>query len=165
MSTREQVVQLFYHLDAGVQAGLGDDPRPIDEVLRIHLLTENLLEKLISLSLGVHAEAVLTAKLTYAQKLAICGKLKLDDGSEVLSSDVKGSLKKLNVLRNDVAHDLTHETTDEDVESLFVGQMGNKRQGPALHGDVWQKLSSYKATIFVEMLNPDFANADQQQSL
>lgn len=157
MPSKEEIKSFMYQLDAGIMAGLGDDPRPIDEVLRIHLLTENLLDKVISKTLGSHADAVLSSRLSYNQKLSISGKLKFDDGSSILSSDAKGSLKKLNLLRNEVAHDLTHETNDEDVEALFVGTIGKNRTGPALTGNVWDKLSSYKASIFTEMLDKDFA--------
>ena len=93
MATKEDVQKLFFQIDAPIQAGMGDNPRPIDEVLRIHLLTEALLEKLMRLAFGANADAVLTSKLSYAQKLSICGKLKLDNGEPMLSSDVKGSLK------------------------------------------------------------------------
>ena len=160
MATREQAQELLYNLDPAMRAGLLDNPRPIDEVLRVHLLTESILEKLIGLALQEHAEAVLSSRLSYAQKLSICGGLKFDDESPLISSDVKGSLKTLNRLRNDVAHDITHETTDEDVEALFVGRIGRTRVGPALTGSVWDKLSSYKATITVELLHPELIDDD-----
>jgi hypothetical protein len=152
MTTRSAANKLFYTIVPHIMPGLSDNPRPIDEVLRIHLLTEAILEKLISLILEANAEAVLTSRLTYGQKLSICGKLKFSDQTDLLSSDVKGSLKKLNLLRNNVAHDLEHETSNEDVEGLFVGQLGNGRKGAALNGTVWDKLSSYKAMIYMRML-------------
>lgn len=155
MNSKRKAKEQFYKLDDALMAGLGDNPRPIDEILRIHLLTENVLEKLIAIILGKNAEAVLSSKLSYSQKLSICGKLKFDCGTPVLLSDVKGSLKKLNLLRNDVAHDITHETSDADIEGLFVGQLGKERIGDAMNGSVWDKLSSYKAMIFISLLNPE----------
>lgn len=80
MATKDEVRELFFQIDGPIQAGLGDNPRPIDEVLRVHLLTETIVERLIALVLGESADAVLSAKLTYKQKLSICGSLKLDDG-------------------------------------------------------------------------------------
>jgi len=155
MATQADAKELFYTISPSVSSGLGDNPRPIDEVLRIHLLTEAILEQLIGLALNENAEAVLTSKLSYAQKLSICSKLKFKDGTDILSSDVKGSLKKLNLLRNEVAHDINHETSGENVESLFVGQLGKNRVGLAANGSAWDKLSSYKAMIYIVMLNPD----------
>lgn len=153
MATKNEVQELFFQIDGPIQAGLGDNPRPIDEVLRVHLLTETIMERLIALVLGKSADAVLSAKLTYGQKLSICGDLKLDGGQSLISSDVKGSLKKLNLLRNNVAHDIAHQTTDEDVEKLFVGTLGNRRKASARNGSVWIKLSSYKATIFTALFD------------
>jgi hypothetical protein len=157
MNTRENFNELFYTIISAIMPGLNDNPRPIDEILRIHLMTETIMEKLIEFGLGDNAEAVLSAKLTYAQKLSICSKLKLDDQSLLLTTDVSGSLKKLNKLRNKVAHNLEHETTDQDVEELFVGQLGANRTSSALNGNVWDKLSSYKAGIYLQMFQQNNA--------
>ena len=64
-------------------------------------------------------------------------------------------MKKLNDLRNNVAHVLCHVTTEEDVESLFVGNLGGRRENVVVNGDVWAKLSSYKAMIYAQMLKPE----------
>ncbi len=149
MATKEEVQELFFQIDESIQAGLGDNPRPIDEVLRVHLLTEAVMEKLIRLALRESADAVLSADLSYRQKLMICGSLKLDNGQPLLLSDVKGSLGKLNKLRNNVAHDISHLTTRDDVEKLFVGALGANRNESVVNGNVWVKLSSYKAAIFI----------------
>jgi|TARA_B110000091_G_C13602808_1_gene385413 hypothetical protein len=154
MASRKDAQELFFTILPEVIAGISDNPRPIDEILRVHLLTEAVLEKIIDLVLGVNSEAVLAAKLSYVQKLLICGNLKFEDSSSVLSSDVMGSLRKLNTLRNDVAHNLSHETSEEDVESLFVGSLGAGRNQEVVNGDVWIKLSSYKAMIYSEILDP-----------
>jgi hypothetical protein len=154
MASQKDAQELFWTISTDVMAGIGDNRRPIDEILRVHLLTEVVLEKIIDLVLGVNSEAVLNAELRYSKKLLICENLKFEDGTSVLSSDVTGSLRKLNNLRNYVAHDLNHETSQEDVESLFVGSLGNGRNQEVVAGDVWIKLSSYKAMIYFEMLNP-----------
>lgn len=93
------------------------------------------------------AGAVLSAELTYDRKLTICSKLNLDDGNALFSSDTIGSLRKLNGLRNELAHSLMADVTAEKVENLFFGQMKAKRSKEVVEGDASIKLRAYSAAI------------------
>src|SRR5690606_17131947 len=76
---------------------------PLAAILQCHLFVESLLEELIRLCLVGHADAVLSARLSFEQKLAIAGKLELEENWPLLQDYVVGSLRKLNSLRNKLA--------------------------------------------------------------
>lgn len=90
-------------------------------ILKCHLFTEAMLEDLIRLALENHADAVLSLNLSYAQKLELAGRLRLVEDWELLPSYVIGSLRKLNKLRNRIAHRLGTTVGGEDIHELFVG--------------------------------------------
>lgn len=155
MANKVDLEQLFFEVSIKIIKGIDDSFTLNGEVLKIHLMTEVLLENVIGLLLSTNAPAVLDLDLKYSQKLKICAKLLLDDGSSVLSSDIIGSLKKLNALRNDIAHNLEFELTDDRIEELFVGKIGKERAEAVLSSDMVANLISYKTCIYVEMLNPE----------
>lgn len=121
-------------------------------ILQCHLLVESLLEELIRLCLAQHADAVLSAKLSFEQKLAIASKLELDKGWPLMESFVVGSLRKLNSLRNKLAHRYGYEVSAEDVKELFVGCEGGLPYGDVLEHGVEIGISRYAAFIFGSML-------------
>jgi hypothetical protein len=98
-----------------------DDDGVISEILRIHLVTEYLLEELIRLVLEKNAEPVLSIGLKYSQKLELASKLELIEEFNLLPDYVVGSLRKLNKLRNRVAHRLNEFVNDAEILELFVG--------------------------------------------
>ena len=105
MSKREEISELFFEEAETIARALDDRDDLRGYVLRIHLLTEALMERCMRIAIGTEvADAVLSAELTYDRKLTICSKLKLDDGGALFSSDTIGSLRKLNGLRNELAH-------------------------------------------------------------
>lgn len=136
--------------------GIDDSETPAGEILKIHLLTEVLLDHLIVGVFGVeHGQAILGLELRYAQKLELCSRCRLEGGRELLPSDIRGSLKKLNSLRNRFAHTLAATLSENDVEELFVGALGKNRSGPAKDGPLFNRLVCYKTTIHLGILEFD----------
>jgi hypothetical protein len=82
---------------------LRDNHTLIAEILRVHLVSEFLLEELIRLVFEEKAEAILAI------------------GLQLLPDFVIASLKKLNKLRNRVAHHLDEAITDIEIKDLFMG--------------------------------------------
>ena len=96
----------------------GDDPLGI--LLRVHLLTEGILEELIRLSFGENSEALLSINLTYRQKLDLVSRIEIDDNWPLLEDFMIGSLRKLNKLRNQLAHNLNAGLENRQVIELFM---------------------------------------------
>ncbi len=95
---------------------------PVSQLLKCHLLTEAVLDSLIELALEPNGEAVLSAKLSYVQKVQIVSKSFLVENSYPLVPDfVVGSLRKLNKLRNRMAHQLEAKVSLGEVMELFGG--------------------------------------------
>ena len=94
---------------------------PVSQILKCHLLSEVLLDKLLALALEPNGEAVLSAQLRYAQKLDIASRSVLTEGFSVLPDFVVASLRQLNKIRNRLAHELGATVTKEDAVSLFSG--------------------------------------------
>ncbi len=78
-------------------------------VLRAHLFAENLLERIIQLRLPRGDKVIESASFTFAQKLVLV------DALQAISDAVSSSLRNLNKLRNQCAHDLSKKIADADV--------------------------------------------------
>ena len=78
-------------------------------ILRGHLFTENLLERLIRLSLPRGDKVIEAASLSYAQKLVLV------EAVQHLADSVVSSLRGLNKIRNQCAHELGRAIADADV--------------------------------------------------
>ena len=100
---------------------LQDNDTLIAEILRVHLVTEFLLEELIRLSFEDKAEAILSIGLRYHQKLELASRLELVKEFRLLPDYVVGSLRKLNKLRNRVVHQLDEVVADDEIKELFMG--------------------------------------------
>ena len=88
---------------------VGAERDPTMLILRAHLFTENLLERLIRLGIPRGDKVIETASLSYAQKLVLVEAL------EELPDAVASSLRGLNKLRNQCAHQLGRTISDADV--------------------------------------------------
>ena len=93
---------------------------PMSRILKCHLLTEHVLESLLRYCLEPNGDAVLSADLTYSKKLDIASKCMLVDDYQLLDSTTVGSLRKLNKLRNRIAHKFNTVVESSDVFALFV---------------------------------------------
>jgi abortive infection bacteriophage resistance protein len=81
-------------------------------ILRVHLLTEYFLEKVISLTLPFGDRLLKDSRFTYVQKLALVRSF------GTLRDDLHCGLKKLNKIRNKCAHVRNRQITEEDLESI-----------------------------------------------
>lgn len=98
-----------------------DNDNLIAVILRVHLVSEYLLEELIRFVFEEKADAILSIGLRYQQKLELVSKLELVEDWELLPDFVVVSLKKLNKLRNRVAHRLNEKIIDDEIRDLFMG--------------------------------------------
>jgi len=121
-------------------------------ILQCHLFVESLLEELIRLCLGDNADAVLAARLSFEQKLAVAAKLELEKDWPLLQDYVVGSLRKLNSLRNKLAHRYGHEVSEDDIRELFNGCEQDLPYQDVLECGVDIGIARYAAFIFGNML-------------
>jgi hypothetical protein len=95
---------------------------PVSQLIRCHLITEAVLDELIELAFYPNGAAITSADLTYAKKLQICSSSVLHEGFPLLPDFIVGSLRKLNSLRNRMAHKLGATVSVGEVMELFVGE-------------------------------------------
>jgi hypothetical protein len=91
---------------------IGEENDPIMLVLRAHLFSENLLERLINFKLPRGDKLIENGNLTFHQKLILVEAL------DCLPDSVVSSLRNLNKLRNQCAHELHKKITDGDVTKI-----------------------------------------------
>ncbi|WP_157628578.1 hypothetical protein [Vibrio furnissii] len=119
----KEIVKLRYkHFRPAIQK-LSQLSDPLSLVLSIHLLSENMLDELIRLIFEEKADAILNLRLNYAKKLELVSAFELEKGVPVLVPDIRGSLKKLNNFRNNLAHRFDYEFTNEMLHQLYVDNL------------------------------------------
>lgn len=123
----------------------------ISLILRCHLLSEVVLDKLLHLCLEPNGDAVLSANLRYAQKLDIASKCMLVDDYELIPNYVVSSLRQLNKLRNRFSHSLNASVTREEAFELFQG-IENPMPLDEKNVDVSMIIYHYTSFIFGSML-------------
>ena len=96
-------------------------------ILRVHLLTEYFLERVIVLSLPFGDRLLKDSRFTYVQKLSLVRSFGM------LRDDLHCGLKKLNKVRNDCAHVRNREITEKDLDS--IGQCLGENYREVLKGD------------------------------
>jgi hypothetical protein len=87
-----------------------DDLFPI--LLRFHVLTENLLERIIQSQISQGHRLFSHANLSYRIKLELANSL------DVVDSEIIGSLRQLNSIRNDASHTIDIEITKDIIERI-----------------------------------------------
>ncbi|MEL7167852.1 MAG: hypothetical protein AAGN64_00745 [Bacteroidota bacterium] len=132
---------------------------PVARVLKCHLLTEVALEKLLLLALEPNGEAVVSANLTYSKKLEIASRCELVPEWELIPSHIVGSLRRLNKLRNRLAHEFGATVSHEEAMGLFMGEKHPMPLDPD-EADVVLIIYHYTAFIFGNML-PKYEAVDQ----
>jgi hypothetical protein len=123
----------------------------ISLILRCHLLTEAVLDKLLRLCLEPNGDAVLSANLRYAQKLDIASKCMLFEDYELIPNYVISSLRHLNRLRNRLSHNLNASITQEEALDLFQG-IDHPMPFDKNSADVSKLVYQYTSFIFGNML-------------
>ncbi len=108
---------------------------PVLTILRVHLLTEHYLERLIHLSLPRADRVINAARLSYYQKLILV------DSCNVIPDQLIQSLKGLNRVRNHCAHELEKTISWSEVELIAqpMGKLCTK----------WQRESKRKVPVFL----------------
>ena len=94
-------------------AAIGDEGDPTMLILRAHLFSESLLERYITFKFARGDKIIENAALSFHQKLIIV------DAFNELGDHIISSLRNLNKLRNQCAHQLDKKISDGDV--LKVG--------------------------------------------
>jgi hypothetical protein len=143
-------------VDEGLR--IGD---PVSRILKCHLLSEAVLDKLLEFALEPNGDAVLSARLNYNQKLTIASRSILAQDYELLPDYVVGSLRKLNQIRNRLAHELGASVTREEVMELFMG-IGHPMPIDPSTADVSLLIYHYTAFIFGNML-PKFESVEEDE--
>ena len=94
---------------------------PISRILKCHLLTEHILDSLLRHCFAPNGDAVLGIRLGYRQKLDIASKCLLVEEYSLLDTTTVGSLRRLNTLRNRIAHKLGEVVDPLEIFELFMG--------------------------------------------
>ena len=122
LSLTECRYRLFPLLDKCIRPGEASNiGNEMSLVLKAHLLAETILDNLIELGFGSNAPAVLSARLSFSKKLQIVSRAYLVDDFELLSEEAVGSMRKLNKMRNKLAHEFGTTVSLEEVKALFMG--------------------------------------------
>lgn len=85
---------------------------PILLILRMHLYTEHLLERIISCKLPRGDRHINDSNISYNQKLSLVSAF------DYVPDEIIASLKKLNRVRNQCAHELHKEITISEVDVI-----------------------------------------------
>jgi|688.fasta_scaffold08170_7 hypothetical protein len=121
-------------------------------ILRCHLLSEVILDKLIELALQPNGNAILSLRLSYNKKLDLISKCVLSDDYELVPEIVIQSLKKLNKIRNRLAHELGATVTQQDVIDLFMGIEHITMPDDPINAPITELIYQYTPFIFGCML-------------
>ena len=108
-------------------------------VLEQHLLTETLLEQLVLAGLPRGDRILDEGSLTYSQKLTLTAAM------ELLSDPIISSLRKLNKVRNECAHQLDKVITENDIAR--VGSPLGPRFTKTRHENLLDNLRILKSTL------------------
>jgi hypothetical protein len=154
------LTKLRYKNDPLLLKSFDNDEGIYGEILRVHLLTEFYLEELIRHTLDENAEAVLSVGLKYNQKLNLASNLKLIEDFELLPDYIVGSLRKLNKLRNRVAHQLNVPVEESEIKELFVGLEEELPYGSVTGSGLKVALKRYLYFVYGHMF-PKYELADE----
>lgn len=130
-------------------------------LLRVHLTTESILEELIRLAFEEKSDAILSLDLRYHQKLELVSKLEIEEDWSLIPDYIVGSLRKLNKLRNQLAHSLDASITNSQVIELFMGV--EQLYGDMSTASININLKRYAFFILGSML-PKFEEIDDSDS-
>jgi hypothetical protein len=107
MSSQEKLLQ--EREIAKFRDAIGAEGDAVMLLLRGHLYSENLLERLINFGLPRGDKLMESANLSYNQKLLLVEAL------DFLPDTIASSLRNLNKLRNQCAHQLNKKITEADI--------------------------------------------------
>ena len=118
--SEKTIVKLRYQNFKVAIEKLSQTTDSLSMLLRVHLISENMLEELIKVIFDDKSDAILSLNIGYKQKLDLVRKFKLDENTPVLADYIVGSLRKLNSIRNKLAHNLDFKITNEHIYDLYT---------------------------------------------
>ena len=125
---REAARNALLHSFAEMRTRWEQDTGVIGRILRSHLFVEHYLQTYI-IARNPNLPSVADARLSFTQTLALA---KLD---ESLLAELRPGIKRLNIVRNRLAHNLRAEITEDDAQSFLSAKMfvamRNARAAPA----------------------------------
>lgn len=123
-----------------------DDVTP--SMLRTHLATENLLERILVASLPGGHGLIENGNLTYAQKLEVVNALKITESSLI------GSLRQLNKVRNAASHSKEGAITRAEIEKIGMPLGPRFIEIRQKHASNYENFAlTTLATVFARTLN------------
>ena len=144
----ETLPLLLNNMQVDDTLNIGD---PISRILKCHLLSEVVLDKLIQFAFEPNGGAILSARLSYAQKLDITSRAFLVEDYPLIPDLAVGSLRKLNKIRNRLSHELGASVTREEAIDLFMG-VDHPMPFDPVEADVPLLIYHYTSFIFGNML-------------
>lgn len=84
----------------------------VASVLRFHLLSEYFLEQAIRVVLPRGDKIIDSGNYSFAQKLGVV------EAAQAFPDSLISSLRNLNKVRNKCSHELNHQVTDRDLETI-----------------------------------------------
>lgn len=94
------------------QQAIGSENDPIMLILRAHLFSENLLERLLTFKLPRGDKIIENTNFSYNQKLILV------DSLDYIPDSIISALRNLNKQRNQCAHQLDKKITDGDITRI-----------------------------------------------
>lgn len=152
----ETLPLLMKNMQVDESLNIGD---PISRILKCHLLSEIVLDKLIQFAFEPNGDAILSARLSYSQKLDIASRTMLVEDYSLIPELAVGSLRKLNKIRNRLSHELGASVTREEAIDLFMG-VDLPMTVDLSEADVPLLIYHYTAFIFGGML-PKFESVEE----
>ncbi len=152
----ETMPLLLKEMQLDEKLNIGD---PVSRVLKCHLLSEVVLDRLIQFAFEPNGDAILSARLSYVQKLDIASRTMLFEDCPLISELVVSSLRKLNKIRNRLSHELGASVTREEAMDLFMG-VDHLMPVEPLECEVSLLIYHYTAFIFGNML-PKYESVEE----
>jgi hypothetical protein len=144
----ETLPRLMKIMQADEDRNIGDS---ISTIVKCHLLSEVVLDRLIEFAFMPNGNAILSAGLRYSQKLDIVSRTMLVEDYPLIPDLAVGSLRKLNKVRNRLSHELEASVSHEEIIDLFMG-VDHPMPFDSAKVDVPLLIYHYTAFIFGNML-------------
>ena len=91
---------------------IGNTKDPVSAFLRVHLIIEKSLERIIRMHLQSPDTLLKDGRLNFSQKILLVGSF------NILDKKVYNAIRHLNRIRNDLAHDIEYDLDKDSIEKL-----------------------------------------------
>ncbi|TRN20281.1 hypothetical protein DM784_20965 [Vibrio furnissii] len=113
-ATKDELSEINKCAIEEIDSYLSEVGSPVLLLLQAHLYSENLLERYIATELPKGKKLIEKGRLTYFQKVQIAGAI------GVMDNNLLSSLAEFNKARNNLAHNLNHEFTCEQLKKFSL---------------------------------------------